>query len=196
MTEELPTKRERTCAGCGNKADPSELVRLVLGPDGEIAVDAAGGAFGRGAHVHPVFSCIGKACRGGLSKAYKTAVTTDPKQLGGRIADAYLRRAEGLLVAAVRSRYVAVGADEAQAAMRDKGGRLLVVANDAASVVERTEFARAIAEGRACVWTSKARLGSIMGRDEVAVCAVTEPKVSFAISSAVRIADMARVEDR
>ena len=58
----------RTCVGCGERVEiprsespSSVLVRLVLGPGGEVAVDAAGGGFGRGAHVHPRPGCVEKA---------------------------------------------------------------------------------------------------------------------------------------
>jgi predicted RNA-binding protein YlxR (DUF448 family)/ribosomal protein L7Ae-like RNA K-turn-binding protein len=66
-----PKPHERTCVGCGERAPATELVRLVLGPSGEIAVDAAGGGFGRGAHVHPRAACLEQAASRGLLRATK-----------------------------------------------------------------------------------------------------------------------------
>lgn len=40
---------ERTCIGCGVKREKGALVRLVVDPEGRIAVDRAGTAAGRGA---------------------------------------------------------------------------------------------------------------------------------------------------
>jgi predicted RNA-binding protein YlxR (DUF448 family) len=62
---------ERTCVGCGERCAPGELIRLVLAPSGEIAVDAAGGGFGRGAHVHARGACLRQAATRGLLRATK-----------------------------------------------------------------------------------------------------------------------------
>ncbi len=63
-------------------------MRLVLGPDGEIAVDAAGGGFGRGAHVHARGACIEQAATRGLQRASKgraSSVSVAVKE-GGDVA--------------------------------------------------------------------------------------------------------------
>ncbi len=184
-------KRERTCAGCGEKADAAGFVRLVLGPACEIAVDAAGGGFGRGAHVHGRFACLAKACRGGLSRAFKVQVQSNAEALAIEVSAAFLRRADGLLLAARRAGATAQGADEARSALAS-GAPLVVVAVDAGSVVQRSEIARAIAEGRACAWSTKSELGRMLGREEVAVCAVTDARMAAAIVMAVSTADGAR----
>lgn len=48
---------ERTCIGCGVKQGKSELIRLVLGPDGLVVRDDWGKGKGRGAYVCPSSSC-------------------------------------------------------------------------------------------------------------------------------------------
>lgn len=189
-------KRERTCVGCGEKAAPNAMVRLVLGPDGDVAVDAAGGAFGRGAHVHPAHECVVKACKFGLARSFKTRIEITEGELGAEIAAAYLRRAEGLLLAAKRARRLAQGADETYKALASDPNAVVVVANDAASVVNRTEIASAIKEGRACVWTNKSTLGRMLGREEVAVCAVTDVAIAEALRHAVGVAGSVRVIDK
>ena len=49
----------RTCVGCGLRGAPSDMVRLVVA-DAEVVFDLAGGAFGRGVHLHPTPSCLAK----------------------------------------------------------------------------------------------------------------------------------------
>jgi predicted RNA-binding protein YlxR (DUF448 family)/ribosomal protein L7Ae-like RNA K-turn-binding protein len=67
--------RTRTCVGCSERIDlnvvDEEVVRLILGPGGEIAVDPKGGGFGRGAHVHARRDCVERAAKGGLLRATK-----------------------------------------------------------------------------------------------------------------------------
>jgi len=68
----------RTCVGCGERASATRgedgLIRLILGPGGEIAVDARGGGFGRGAHVHARPECLRRAVERGLSRSAKARV--------------------------------------------------------------------------------------------------------------------------
>src|SRR5580693_9202449 len=69
--------RTRTCVGCGEQVAreaPGDLVRLVLGPDGEVAVDARAGGFGRGAYVHARRPCLERAVKGGLARSAKGKV--------------------------------------------------------------------------------------------------------------------------
>src|SRR5580700_10446725 len=110
--------RTRTCVGCGEHVamEPGDLVRLVLGPDSEIAVDARGGGFGRGAYVHARRACLERAVKGGLARSAKARVDriagpddAEPSplrvdSLARAIQAAMDRRIEGLLATAVRSR--------------------------------------------------------------------------------------------
>ncbi|MGH7872310.1 MAG: YlxR family protein [Candidatus Binatia bacterium] len=41
---------QRTCLGCGGKDEQRNLLRLILGPHGELQVDASG--CGRGGYLH------------------------------------------------------------------------------------------------------------------------------------------------
>ena len=69
----------RSCVGCGERVDVAgthALVRLIVSPEGEVAVDARGGGFGRGAHVHPRPECLQKAVERGLARSAKTKTNT------------------------------------------------------------------------------------------------------------------------
>jgi predicted RNA-binding protein YlxR (DUF448 family)/ribosomal protein L7Ae-like RNA K-turn-binding protein len=178
-----PRARTRTCVGCGEQVagDPGDLVRLVLGPEGQVAVDARGGGFGRGAYVHVRRACLERAVRGGLARSAKGKVdrvaAATPDVPGGALADssslsvdalaraieaAMDRRLEGLLAAAVRSRQLAYGADAVTSACQRGEAALVVVARDARAAADLTEVRRAVAEGRAVAWGSKAEIGRLV----------------------------------
>jgi predicted RNA-binding protein YlxR (DUF448 family) len=157
----------------------------------ELAVDLAGGTFGRGAHVHPSRECLAKAARGGFSRAFKTKVTIDPVALAKQIVDASERRIAGLVVGARRAQRLAVGADAAFEALAS-GAPLLLVACDAGGVGRSTEVSGAVAEGRAIVLLTKSALGALLGRDEVAIAAVKTDGIADEIRRVYFMADAVR----
>ena len=159
------------------------MVRLVRGPEGEVAVDAAGGAFGRGAHVHSRPDCIAKACKGGLARSFKAQVKCEATELANAIAEASDRRIAGLVMAARRANRLAIGA-EASCEALDEGAPLVLVASDAGNIVTRGPIAQAIAEGRAIAWKTKAAIGELLGRDEVAVCVIRDRGIASELASA------------
>jgi len=183
MQTEQPTRNERTCVGCGKKAAPQAMVRLVL-DDNRVVVDAAGGAFGRGAHVHASADCIARA-QAGLSRAFKRSVATTPAELGAAIREAYERRAVGLLLGARRAGHLVLGADAAADALA-AGAPLVVLATDAGVVVKR--FERAVAEGRAVSFGTKAGLGEWFGTGETAVFAVRHQGVATSLRETLLVA--------
>src|SRR5262249_39847598 len=119
-------------------------------------------------------SCVERAAKGGLLRATKgaarsvesgesdkgEALTAD--SLARAIQRSMDRRIEGLLAASVRSRQVARGADAVTGACRRGEAVLCLVACDAAAAADLTEVRRAVAEGRAVAWGTKARLGAIV----------------------------------
>jgi predicted RNA-binding protein YlxR (DUF448 family) len=176
----------RTCVGCGLRDEADAMVRLVV-EGGEVAFDLAGGAFGRGAHVHARVDCLGKAPRG-LARSFRREIRVDAAELGRRLEAACDRRLAGLLLAAARLRAVAVGADEATAALRS-GAPLVVVAVDAGTVVGKPEVVRAAGEGRAVAWKTKSELGALLGESAVALCAVRHAGIAEWIKNVRAAAD-------
>jgi predicted RNA-binding protein YlxR (DUF448 family)/ribosomal protein L30E len=162
------------------------MVRLVLGPDGDVAADMAGGAFGRGAHVHPDPECLKQACKGGLSRSFKTKVVADAGVLADRIVAGCDRRAVGLLLAARGAGVLAIGADATIEAL-ENGAKAVVVACDAASVAQKVPIANAVAQGRAVAWGDKGSLGALLGREEVAVCAVRDAGIAARLITVVSV---------
>jgi hypothetical protein len=172
-THAAPKSSVRTCAGCKGKGAPDEMVRVVRGPEGQIAIDLAGGAFGRGAHVHP--GCIGKACKGGFARAFKAHVKVDEGQLRTQLRESAMRRLVGLILGARRAKHLAIGAEAALQALEK--GAFAVVASDAGSIVRRHEVERAVREGRAVSFGDKRVLGALVSLDEVALLAISNAAI-------------------
>ncbi|MFZ0214476.1 MAG: YlxR family protein [Candidatus Dormiibacterota bacterium] len=65
----------RTCVGCRRQAAQRDLVRVVRGVEGRVAVDGTGRAPGRGAYLHPDPACLAGARKArGLERALRTRV--------------------------------------------------------------------------------------------------------------------------
>ena len=192
-----PAKRarrtpERTCVGCGKKDELKHLLRLVLGPDGQVAFDLANHAFGRGAHVHPTPSCLDQAARRGLSRSFRTRVACDGDTLRAELERAAERRMEGLLNAAIQSGCVVFGRQAVDAALEHHELDLVILACDASEAPPGRAVAEAIAKGRAVAWGTKVKLGAALGRNDVAVVGIRSPLLGGAIAEVCRIADGTR----
>lgn len=181
-----PQKGVRTCVGCGQPEDREAFVRLVLA-DGTVVVDAAGGAFGRGVHVHPRPKCVELAVKGGLARAFRANVKMTSAELAADIANAFARRASGLLSSARRAKKVALGADATVEALDASPDTVVVVATDAAHAAGLGPVQRAVAEGRAAAWLDRAALGAIFGRSEVAVCAISDERIGHELVHACNV---------
>lgn len=178
---------ERTCVGCGRKDDPAELVRLVVDVSGEVAVDLAGKAFGRGAWIHASPACLDRGGKRGLSRSFRATVRAGPEALAAAIVQAAERRVTGLLMAALRSKQAVLGADAVTERAALGQVELIVVACDAAAAAGLPVITRAIAEGRAVAWGTKSRLGALAGRAEVAVLGIQSAKLADAVRGTVRM---------
>jgi predicted RNA-binding protein YlxR (DUF448 family) len=178
---------ERTCVGCGKADARSELVRLIVSPEGEVAVDLAGGHFGRGAYLHPTMACASRASKG-LSRSLRQQVPVEPAGLAQLIAQASERRIGGLLSSAARCRQLAAGADSVASSLSSGEAALVVVARDAAAAASVGAVARAVADGRAVAFGTKAELGALVGRSEIGVLAITSIPLAKAIRRTALVA--------
>lgn len=193
-----PRERGRTCVGCGEKAtvDATDMLRLVLGPDGSVVVDSGGkkgGATlsGRGAHVHPAPECLKRAARGGLSRSFKRSIETTPAALEEACAFALERRAFGLLLAARRTNTIVFGSDAvnqnlSETADINNSSSLVIVATDAAAATRAPRVAAAIAGGHAVAWGTKDSWGRFFDRGDVGVALVTSASLARAIGETLR----------
>jgi ribosomal protein L7Ae-like RNA K-turn-binding protein len=170
------------------------MVRLVVSDAGEVAVDLARGAFGRGAHVHRTPPCIAAAPKG-LARSFKRPIATTSAELARAFALAADRRARGLIAAAFRSGKLEIGAETAGEAFERGRVSLLVVARDAASAASVGTVMHAVAKGGAVAWGTKAELGALVRKSEVAVVGIALQSIAEALRSTLGVASTA-TEDR
>lgn len=184
----------RTCVGCGEEATQASLVRLVLTEDAEhpVAVDLVGKAFGRGAWVHPVGRCLEGAAKRGLARSFKAPVRVRAEALAELLTVAGGRRLTGLLLAAHRSRKLAVGSDAVTDAVGRGEAHLVWLAEDAAAASRLSSVELMRRAGELVEWGTKARLGAALGRSEAAVVAVLDARLASAVRTAVAVASVVR----
>jgi len=195
----------RTCIGCKVSGPPQDLVRLAIGPEADrapgedgkgqggnhrVVPDLAGGAFGRGAWVHARPSCIEGAARGGLSRGLKMQVKADAAQLMALVREAATRRALSLLLAAQRARLAALGTTALEEAERDGRVELLVLAGDAKASSELAAVTRLGQRGRVRLFKTKAELGAVYGRDELALVGLLSRDLSREVSRMISLSEL------
>ena len=145
---------ERRCILTRESAPRDSLVRLVLGPDGQLIVDVAAKLPGRGAWITPdralIEQALGKSSPGkknrsrkaaglasALARAFKTQVTADkiPADLVGTIEALLLKRCLDRIGLENRAGHVRTGFDVIRMALNAKAASaadIMLVARDAA----------------------------------------------------------------
>jgi predicted RNA-binding protein YlxR (DUF448 family) len=171
---ETEQEARRTCIACRAQDERADLLRLVLDPEGEVAVDLRAKLPGRGAWVHARAECLG-------------AVEKDPRMLGRALrADARaddlvgtvrsLLRAtllDGLSLAAAGGALIG-GADLLEAALREGRIRELLVATDAADRTVRNLKEAAPDVPVTLLDLSRDALGARVGRAPLAAVGVAD----------------------
>jgi uncharacterized protein len=128
---------ERTCVLTRRAADRDELIRLALGPDGDVAPDVRARAPGRGAWVgvdKPTLAAAqarGKL-RGALARAFKTNALSVPDDLADRVEAALRKAALDRLGLEARAGNLATGSERIETAARSGQVHVLIHAADAA----------------------------------------------------------------
>jgi predicted RNA-binding protein YlxR (DUF448 family) len=183
----------RTCVTCRQRATRPELVRVVLGARGEIVVDLAGCAPGRGAWMHPVAKCVAGAPTR-LSRVLRTEVRVTRQRMFESLRRAAHQRTVELLSSARRARALAVGAEAVAVAIDAGTSALIVAATDARAAVQTTKIGREISQGRGCAWGTQASLGALLGAATVDLVAVLESRVAKELKSVIRVAHLSAPE--
>jgi predicted RNA-binding protein YlxR (DUF448 family) len=182
--------KTRTCVGCGSEEDRENMVRVIVGPAGELAADLAGGKFGRGGWLHPRPECVRKAAPRGLSRSFRTAVSADAETLTLLLRNAAEARARALIASAARARHVALGTTAVKDALNSGGVCLVVVAADARAAAATPWIEQAVTDGQAVAFGTKDVLGVATGRAELAVLAILDSGIATALAAAIAIAQM------
>ena len=173
----------RMCAGCGNRTERNELVRLVIGDSSPfVAVDLGRRLGGRGVSVHPKRACIRSAAlRGGLARALRGVAQIEPESIEGMIARQFEQRALGLLSAAQRARSVALGGDAVRTALKANKGDLLIRSRDSRGRGDELAHVATALGCATATWGTKASLGDAFGRSELRVLLIMDRGIAHAI---------------
>lgn len=198
VTEERQGKTSaRMCAGCRQRDERDALVRFAVCPEAPFLVaDPTRKLGGRGVSVHATRACLEAAARrGGFARALGKKVSVDPNELAEQLLTRLDARVRGLLLAAARTRNIALGTDAVRGVLGDQRIQLLLVANDAAG--RREELTRAADRlGRACaVFGTKQTLGQLFRREALGVIAILDVGIGQEIVRATSAMD-ALSEDR
>ena len=134
---------ERSCILTRRTAPREELIRLALGPDGQVAPDVRARAPGRGAWIgvgrHALDEANAKGkLKGALARAFKTGDLDVPADLGERIEQALRQQALDRLGLEARGGTLLTGAERIEQAARAGKVHLLIHAADAGEDGNRT----------------------------------------------------------
>jgi len=129
---------ERTCILSRRTAGRDDLIRLALGPDGQVAPDVRARAPGRGAWIGVDRTTLDAAnakgkLRAALARAFKTGDITVAEDLGARIEAALRQTALDRLGLEARAGNLATGSDRIETEARRGAVRLLLHAADASA---------------------------------------------------------------
>lgn len=128
---------ERKCILSGEHAARDDLIRLALGPDGQVAPDVRAKAPGRGAWIGVDRATLEAAqakgkLKGALARAFKTNEVAVPADLGERIAAALQQAALDRLGLEARAGHLLTGSEKIETAARRGEVHMLLHAADAA----------------------------------------------------------------
>ncbi|HEX7872391.1 MAG TPA: DUF448 domain-containing protein [Sphingobium sp.] len=127
---------ERRCILSGERASPDTLIRLAIGPDGQVLPDVRAKAPGRGAWLGVTRAELESATqkgklRGAFARAFKGEALSVPDDLAERIDDALRRELLDRLGLEARSSTLITGFDKIDTAARKGQVRLLLHSADA-----------------------------------------------------------------
>ena len=140
--EHIPSRKregsdpERKCILSGAHTGKDDLVRLALGPDGQVAPDVRAKAPGRGAWIGVDRATLEAAqakgkLKGALMRAFKANKVNVPADLGARIEEALKKAALDRLGLEARAGNLLTGSEKIEVAARRGEVHMLLHASDA-----------------------------------------------------------------
>jgi len=127
---------ERSCILTRRTAPREELIRLALGPDGQVAPDVRAKAPGRGAWIGVSRTALDEAnakgkLKGALSRSFRASTLDVPADLGERIEQALRQQVLDRLGLEARGGTLINGSEKVEIAARQGKVHLLIHASDA-----------------------------------------------------------------
>lgn len=159
------TGPERTCLATGEAAPKRELVRFVLGPDGQVVPDVLGKLPGRGVYVSADRDALNKAVSKELfSRGFKQPVVVS-ETLVTDVEQGLLRRVVELVSLARKSGVAVAGYEKVKTWLDKEQAQVLIQAEDGSgrgkSKLSTPHFGRYIG------WLTADELGMAFGRQTV-----------------------------
>ena len=185
---------ERSCILTRRTAPREELIRLALGPDGEVAPDVRARAPGRGAWIGVGRKSLDEANSKGklkstLARAFKTGDIRVPDDLGQRIETALRQQALDRLGLEARGGTLINGAERIEQAARAGKVHLLIHAADAGEDGNRSlDQAWRVGGGEAqglVFPEGRTILSMALGRENVVHVALTDAAAARRVSHAI-----------
>jgi predicted RNA-binding protein YlxR (DUF448 family) len=186
---------ERTCILTRAKGSKDELIRLALGPNGQVGPDVRARAPGRGAWVSVGREELDRAnakgkLKGALSRAFKTGEIAVPEDLGAQTEAALRQAALDRLGMEARSGKLINGAERVETAARSGKVYLLIHSADAGEdgrkrmdQAWRAGGSRELGFDRGLVFPEgRTILSMALGRENVVHVALTDPAAAARVS--------------
>ena len=186
---------ERKCILSGTHAARDDLIRLALGPDGQVAPDVRARAPGRGAWIgvdRPTLEAAqakGKL-RGALARAFKTNDVAAPADLGDRIEQALRQATHDRLGLEARAGHLVTGSEKIDLAARRGEVQLLIHAADASEdgcrKLDQAWRVGGSEQGRGLVFPEGRTILSLaLGRDNVVHVAIVDRAAAARVLHAI-----------
>jgi len=185
---------ERTCILSRRTAPREELIRLALGPDGQVAPDVRARAPGRGAWIGVTRAELDEAQAKGklkpaLQRAFKTNDVSVPADLGERTAAALRQAALDRLGMEARAGNLINGSDKVEAAARSGKVHFLIHAADSGEDGrKKLDQAWRVGNGdpQGMIFPEgRTILSMALGRENVVHVALTDPAAASRVSHAI-----------
>jgi predicted RNA-binding protein YlxR (DUF448 family) len=185
---------ERTCILTRAKGTRDSLIRLALGPHGQVAPDVRARAPGRGAWIAVGQAELDQAnakgkLKGALARAFKSNTLDVPADIGTRTAAALRQAALDRLGMEARSGTLLTGGERISAAARAGKVHLLVHAGDSAEDGRRSlDQAWRVGGGqpRGLIFPEgRTILSMALGRENVVHIALTDPAAAARVAHAL-----------
>lgn len=189
---------ERSCILTRQAAPKDRLIRIALGPEGQVAPDVRARAPGRGAYVGVGKDEVAKAQASGklkaaLARAFKTGELQIPENFADLIADALRQQTLDRLGLEARGGTLVNGAEKVETACRSGKARLLIHAADASEDGRRKlDAAWRVGGGEDFGWSrglvfpeNRTILSGALGRENVVHVALIDARAADRVMNAL-----------
>lgn len=189
---------ERKCILTGDRADPDMLIRLAIGPEGQVLPDIRAKAPGRGAWIGVTRVELEEALakgklKGAIARSFKTGDISIPADLPDMIEDGLRKALLDRLGLEAKASMLLTGSEKIDVACRRGDVDLLLHAADAAADGNR-KLDQALRVGQEAEGTElsgivlpvdRNALSMAMGRDNVVHIAVTDSRAALRLRAGI-----------